>query len=72
MFASRYGHLKIVKYLAEKGARLENQSTYNPLHTACFGQSIQTVQYLILDRKVDVNPQTQEKTPLYIATTNQN
>lgn len=58
MFAARYGHLRIVKYMAEKGARLENQSTYNPLHTACFGQSISTVQYLIDEKNVDVNPQT--------------
>ena len=37
MFAARYGHLPIVKYLAEKGAKLELTSTYNSLHAACFG-----------------------------------
>ena len=69
MFAARYGHLSIVEYLAQQGAILEHSSTYNPLHAACFGQSKETVQYLIYKCKCDVNPQTQEKTPLYIAIT---
>ena len=68
MFAARYGHLPIVKFLAGKGAKLELTSTYNSLHAACFGQSIETVRYLVEERNCDVNPQTQEKTPLYIAT----
>ena len=69
MFAARYGHLKIVQYLAQQGAQIEHSSTfYNSLHAACFGQSIDTVKFLINDCKVDVNPQTLEKTPLYIAT----
>jgi hypothetical protein len=37
MFAARYGHLAIVKILAQKGAKLELTSTYNSLHAACFG-----------------------------------
>ena len=69
MFAARYGHLSIVNYLASLGARLENSTTYNPLHAACFGHSTNVVRFLINDMKCDVNPQTQEKTPLYIATT---
>lgn len=68
MFAARYGHLPIVKYLAGLGARLENMTTYGPLHAACFGLSITVVRNLINEWRVDVNPQTQEKTPLYIAT----
>ena len=56
MFAARYGHLTIVKYLSTKGAKLELTSTYNSLHAACFGQSIETVRYLIYEQKCDVNP----------------
>jgi hypothetical protein len=56
MFAARYGHLPIVEYLANKGAKLENPSTYNALHAACFGQSISTVRYLIYEKNCDVNP----------------
>ena len=58
MFAARYGHLAIVKILAQKGAKLELTSTYNSLHAACFGQSIETVRYLVEERGCDVNPQT--------------
>ena len=69
MFAARYGHLKIVQYLVNEGAAIDHANTfYNPLHAACFGQNIETVKYLIYEKKVDVNPQTLEKTPLYIAT----
>ena len=56
MFAARYGHLPVVKYLANEGAKLEPTSTYNPLHAACFGQSIDTVRYLIEEKECDVNP----------------
>ena len=57
MFAARYGHLNIVKYLVSEGAAIEHANLYyNPLHAACFGQSIDTVKYLIYEKKVDVNP----------------
>ena len=56
MFAARYGHLAIVKYLASLDARLENNTTYNPLHAACFGHSTNVVKFLIHDMKCDVNP----------------
>ena len=56
MFAARYGHLPIVKYLASLGARLENMTTYGPLHAACFGLSIAVVRNLINEWRVDVNP----------------
>jgi ankyrin repeat protein len=69
MFAARYGHVDIVKYLISQNAMIEHSSNYyNALHTACFGQSIETVRFLINEKGVDVNPQTLEKTPLYIAT----
>ena len=56
MFAARYGHLSVVKYLAGEGAKLEPTSTYNPLHAACFGMSIDTVRYLVEEKSIDVNP----------------
>ena len=38
MFAARYGHLQIVKYLVSEGAAIDHANTfYNPLHAACFG-----------------------------------
>ena len=56
MFAARYGHIKVVQYLAEQGAELEPTTTYNPLHAACFGQSIETVRFLVEEKGIDVNP----------------
>ena len=56
MFSARYGHIKVVQYLAEQGAELEPTTTYNPLHAACFGQSIETVRYLVEEKAIDVNP----------------
>ena len=43
MFACRYGHIEIVKYLHQKGALIEREKRYTPLHTACYGGDVDVV-----------------------------
>jgi len=67
MFACRYGYKDIVEFLHGKGAVLERDRGYCALHVACYGGDWDTVKYLLEEAKVNPNPETQDRLPLYIA-----
>lgn len=67
MFACRYGHKDIVQFLHQKGAVLERDRGYCAIHAACYGGDYETMKYLLEEAKVNPNPESQERIPLYIA-----
>ncbi len=69
MFACRYGHKEILEFLHKKGAQLEFERGYNCLHVACYGGDIDTMRYLFETAKVNPNPESQERVPLFLAMT---
>ena len=66
MFACRYAYLDIVKYLSEKGAIFEREKGYASLHAACYGGDYQITRFLLAEKKINPNPESQEKIPLFI------
>ena len=67
MFACRYGYKEIAQYLYSKGAQLERERGYCALHAACYSGDPEILRYLLEDAKVNPNPESQERIPLYIA-----
>ena len=67
MFAARYGHKDILQYLHQKGAILERDRGYCAIHAACYSGDFETMKYLLEEAKVNPNPESQERIPLYIA-----
>eukprot|EP00347_Sterkiella_histriomuscorum_P006505 403352510 len=67
MMACRYGHKDIVQYLHENGAQMERERGYTAIHAACYSGDIDTLKYLLEVAKVNPNPESQERIPLYIA-----
>lgn len=67
MFACRYGYKDIVKFLHENGAILEKERGYLAIHAACYSGDHETMRYLLEEAKVNPNPESQERIPLYIA-----
>jgi ankyrin repeat protein len=68
MFASRYGHIEVLRYLyREKGAQMQFEKGSGCLHAACYGGDHETLTFLFEEAKVSPNPDSIDRTPLLIS-----
>ena len=67
MFACRNGYKDILQYLHQNGAQLERERGYSAIHAACFGGDPDILRYLLEDAKVNPNPDTYDRIPIYIS-----
>ena len=69
--ASRYGHIKVARFLLERGADLtaQNKDRETPLHVASRDGQVE-VAHLLIERGADVSAQDKDgKTPLHLTST---
>ncbi len=65
MYAARYGTLDILRYLHEEGFRLESKACpHGIVMSACFGNCLETLKYLLEVCGLSANPETSDTSPL--------